>query len=241
MNKNRSRHRGLSTALAILAAAAGVSAFASSAHAVVIDNVDASLTSDPNVTLTDANVAFDFTASVATPKLTGTLEAIDLDGRCVRVRLSSYNGDTLLHSKPGTMRCPTNDLHHDERGRAGAIEVPAGLELVLIEGVGAGQRALTPHLDAVVWVQSDFAEAERRGIARDIAEGVNGDTEAAARFWHEWMAAELAFVEEQRQWERACVVVAGTPTRAHGSPGSHRGWVELAVVESWMYAFQHGK
>ena len=106
MNKNRTRHRGLSTALAILAAAAGLSAFASSAHAVVIDNVDASLTSDPNVTLTDANVAFDFTAGVATPKLTGTLEAVDLDGRCVRVRLSSYNGDTLLHSKPGTMRRP---------------------------------------------------------------------------------------------------------------------------------------
>ena len=104
-----------------------------------------------------------------------------------------------------------------ERGRAGAIEVPAGLELVLIEGVGAGRRALAPHLDAVVWVQSDFGEAERRGIARDIVQGVNGDPEASTRFWHEWMAAELAFVEEQRQWERACVVVAGTPTRAHGS------------------------
>ena len=75
--------------------------------------MDASLSSDPNVTLTDANVAFDFTAGVATPKLTGTLEAVDLDGRCVRVRLSSYNGDTLLHSKPGTMRCPTSDLHHE--------------------------------------------------------------------------------------------------------------------------------
>jgi hypothetical protein len=105
----------------------------------------------------------------------------------------------------------------DERGRTGAIEVPVGLEMVLIEGVGAGQRALAHLLDAVVWVQSDFAEAERRGIARDLAQGVNGDTEATTRFWHEWMAAELAFVEEQRQWERACVVVAGTPTLARGS------------------------
>jgi hypothetical protein len=33
-----------------------------------------------------------------------------------------------------------------------------------------------------VWVQSDFAEAERRGIARDIAQGVNGDPEASTRF-----------------------------------------------------------
>jgi hypothetical protein len=104
----------------------------------------------------------------------------------------------------------------DTRGRAGAVNVPAGLEMVLIEGVGAGQRALAPLVDTVVWVQSDFAEAERRGIARDIAQGVNGDPEASTRFWHEWMAEELAFVERQRPWERACVVVAGTPTLAHG-------------------------
>jgi hypothetical protein len=105
----------------------------------------------------------------------------------------------------------------DARGRAGAIRVPTGLEIVLIEGVGAGQRALAPLLDAVVWVQSDFAEAERRGIARDIVQGVNGDPEASTRFWHEWMTEELRFVEQQRQWERACVIVAGTPTPAHDS------------------------
>jgi hypothetical protein len=105
----------------------------------------------------------------------------------------------------------------DARGRAGAIKVPVGLETVLIEGVGAGQRALARFLDAVVWVQSDFAEAERRGIARDIVQGVNGDPETSTRFWHEWMAEEVAFVDQQRQWERACVIVAGTPTLAHGS------------------------
>ena len=46
----------------------------------------------------------------------------------------------------------------DERGRAGAIEVPAGLELVLIEGVGAG-RHWRRTVDAIS-VQSDFGEAE---------------------------------------------------------------------------------
>lgn len=69
-------------------------------------------------------------------------------------------------------------------GRAGAIEVPAGLSLVVVEGVGAGRRELAHLLDAVVWVQSDFAEAERRGIARDVASGVNGDPDAATEFWH---------------------------------------------------------
>jgi hypothetical protein len=97
-----------------------------------------------------------------------------------------------------------------ERGRAGAIEVPAGLELLIVEGVGAGRRELTELLDAVVWVQSDFEVAERRGIARDLADGVNGDREETVSFWHEWMAQELVFLAHQRPWERACVVVAGS-------------------------------
>ena len=98
-----------------------------------------------------------------------------------------------------------------ERGRTGAIELPAGRRLLLVEGVGAGRRELTDLLDAVVWVQSDFEMAERRGIARDIAQGVNGDAEATVHFWHEWMAEELTFLADQRPWERACAVVAGTP------------------------------
>ena len=72
-----------------------------------------------------------------------------------------------------------------ERGRAGAIEVPAGQQLLIVEGVGAGRRQLAHLFDAVVWVQSDFDVAEQRGIARDVAEGVNGDADEAAKFWHE--------------------------------------------------------
>ncbi|MGZ5365981.1 MAG: uridine kinase family protein, partial [Mycobacterium sp.] len=64
-----------------------------------------------------------------------------------------------------------------DRARAGAIEVPAGRELLIVEGVGAGRRELTKLLDAVVWVQSDYEEAERRGIARDVTQGINGDRE----------------------------------------------------------------
>jgi len=97
-------------------------------------------------------------------------------------------------------------------GREGAIRVPAELDLVLVEGVGAGQRELSDFVDAIVWVQSDFAVAEQRGIARDIGQGVNGDRDQTVAFWYEWMAEELPFVAEQRSWERACTVVAGTPT-----------------------------
>jgi hypothetical protein len=97
-------------------------------------------------------------------------------------------------------------------GREGAILVPAGLDLVVIEGVGAGQREHCGLIDATIWVQSDFVEAERRGIARDIAHGTNGNPEQTITFWHKWMAEELPFLAADRPWERACVVVAGSPT-----------------------------
>lgn len=102
------------------------------------------------------------------------------------------------------------------RGREGVIAVPPGLDLLIVEGVGAGQRALSDLVDAVVWVQSDAREARSRGIARDLAAGVNGDSAQATAFWHEWMAEELPFQARQRPWERACLVVAGTPTLTHG-------------------------
>ena len=54
-----------------------------------------------------------------------------------------------------------------ERNRAGAIEVPQGRELLIVEGAGAARHELMDLVDAVVWVQSDMAEAERRGIERD--------------------------------------------------------------------------
>ena len=104
------------------------------------------------------------------------------------------------------------------RGRDGSIEVLAGLELVVVEGVGSGRRELSPLLDAVIWVQSDHQEAERKGLARDLQEGVNGDAEEAARFWHEWQTEELPFLLDQRPWERATAIVRGTTAVPH-EPG----------------------
>jgi hypothetical protein len=90
------------------------------------------------------------------------------------------------------------------RGREGAIEVPEGRALVVVEGVGAAQEELMGSVDAVVWVQSDRAEAERRGILRD------GGDAAAIAFWQEWEAAEVRFLLAETPWLRADVVVAGT-------------------------------
>jgi uridine kinase len=116
--------------------------------------------------------------------------------------------EQLHRGEPVRFRPPAWARH----GRQGAIEVPAGLDLVIVEGTGASQREVAQLVDAAIWVQADFTEAERRGIERDVAEGINGDREQAIAFWRAWMAAELRFLDEQRPWERADVIVAGTPT-----------------------------
>lgn len=113
-----------------------------------------------------------------------------------------------LHRGEDVSFRPPAWAHH---GREGTIDVSSDVDLVVVEGVGASQRELENLIDATVWVQSDFAAAEERGIARDIAEGVNGDTEQTIAYWHEWMSEELRFLRRQRPWERACVIVAGTP------------------------------
>ncbi len=116
--------------------------------------------------------------------------------------------EPLRRGENVTFRPPAWARH----GRDGAIRLPAGLDLVLIEGVGAGQREHSGLIDATIWVQSDFVDAEQRGIARDIAHGTNDNPAQTIAFWHKWMAEELPFLAADRPWERACVVVAGSPT-----------------------------
>ena len=96
-----------------------------------------------------------------------------------------------------------------EHGREGSICVPAGSPLVVVEGTGAGLRAVSNLIDAHVWVQTGDDVAERRGITRDIAEGVNGNAEESVRFWHWWMAGERIFFAKDRPWQRADVIVSG--------------------------------
>jgi energy-coupling factor transporter ATP-binding protein EcfA2 len=92
----------------------------------------------------------------------------------------------------------------DARGRPGAITVPSGAPLLVVEGVGAGRRAFAPYLDALVWVQTDRAVATRRGLERD-----GGDV----TFWDEWEARERPFLAADRPWARADLVVNGQDVR----------------------------
>ena len=106
------------------------------------------------------------------------------------------------------------------RDREGAIEVPGGASWLVIEGVGAARGELDEFLDVIVWVQCDFAVAERRGIERD------GGDQAAIDFWHEWMASEIPFLAEQRPWDRADAIVNGSPEE----PPSRGAWVTSPIA-----------
>ncbi|MGW1139400.1 uridine kinase family protein [Streptomyces zhihengii] len=54
--------------------------------------------------------------------------------------------------------------------------------LVLVEGVGAGRRALRPHLAALLWMERAAEDSWERGRTRDGA--------GLAGFWDGWTAAE---------------------------------------------------
>ncbi|WP_234377002.1 uridine kinase [Streptomyces sp. TP-A0356] len=60
--------------------------------------------------------------------------------------------------------------------------------VVLVEGVGAGRRALRPHLARLLWMEVPNEEAWTRGRARD------GEEQRA--FWAEWVAAERGHFAE---------------------------------------------
>lgn len=97
------------------------------------------------------------------------------------------------------------------RTREGAIEVPAGCPLLVVEGVGVSRAGLAGEFALRLWVQSDRVEARRRGLVRDGGPGHEP-------FWDEWEAEEVPFLAADRPWERADLVVAGTPDRPYG-PG----------------------
>ncbi len=102
-----------------------------------------------------------------------------------------------------------------EHGREGSIEVPAGCPLLIIEGDGAGRREVAGLIDALIWVQSDECQAAQRNLARarrpDAMDLANKAVDGAPFDDGGWMAEEVPFNAAQRTWERADVIVCGTP------------------------------
>jgi hypothetical protein len=97
----------------------------------------------------------------------------------------------------------------DARDRPGAVTVPGDVRLLVVEGVGSSRRALAHLLDASLWVQSDLAETDRRNAVR-VQAGEISPADFAS-----WMAEESRFLAADRPWERAGLIVAGTPALPH--------------------------
>jgi len=98
------------------------------------------------------------------------------------------------------------------RGRAGSVRARDTAKVLVVEGVGAGRADLAAYADVVVWLQSDRALARTRGIVRDITLGRSA--EEAETFWDEWMLSEEPFLAAEKPWERADLIVCGTPPEA---------------------------
>jgi len=126
----------------------------------------------------------------------------------------------LRHGEDVAFRPPA----WDRRGRGGSITVSASAPVVIVEGVGSSRRGLSTLIDASVWVHADSDESYRRGIDRD------GGTDEAAAFWAEWAREEQGFLFEDRPWERAAVIVCGTPDLVPPGHIDHGPQGELAAL-----------
>ena len=102
----------------------------------------------------------------------------------------------LAENRPGRYR--RYDWH--EGGYAEEHEVPAA-RFVVIEGCGAGARAVDAHRRLLVWVEADDRERLRRTLARD---GEHQQAHLLA-----WMDDETAHYLRERTRERADVLLDG--------------------------------
>jgi len=115
-----------------------------------------------------------------------------------------------LHRGEAVEFRPLAWIEHD---RPGTIRVPAGRDVVWIEGTGIIRAELAPWIDASIWVQGDLDEQERRLVARD------GNSPAQQHHIAEWLAEELPLMLREQPWHEATITVAGT-TILHHDPST---------------------
>ncbi|MFF3910429.1 uridine kinase [Streptomyces sp. NPDC001848] len=83
--------------------------------------------------------------------------------------------------------------------------------VILIEGVGAGRRALRPYLAQLLWMDLPREKAWRRGRARD------GEEQRA--FWDAWVEAERRHFAEDPSRPHAVLLVRQKPPGYEVLPG----------------------
>ena len=122
------------------------------------------------------------------------------------VSLGDWNGDGI----------PDVAVSDTTGGPAGQGAVPGARH---IEGVGAGRREVAHLIDTLIWVQADERETGRRATARaanpPAADLANKAVDGAPIDNEGWMAEEKPFNVAQRTWERADIIICGTPEIPH--------------------------
>lgn len=142
---------------------------------------------------------------VHTDDIAWNYDIIDWDGALVQGVVEPWRaGQDVSYRPPGWVKM----------GREGAVEVSAS-PLLIVEGVSSGRKSLAELADLVVWVQSDNEQARTRGIERDM-QSERPDPVEAERFWDEWMSTETPYLNKERSWEHAQLIVNGTPTDSDG-------------------------
>lgn len=69
------------------------------------------------------------------------------------------------------------------------------------------RQELSEHIDLPIWVETDAQVAEIRGLERDGPDGRD--------FWFEWQASEQPFLEQDKPWDRAKIIIDGVPDLEH--------------------------
>lgn len=98
---------------------------------------------------------------------------------------------------------------HTDPELPGLIRVPAGLDVVWVEGVGIIRDELADWIDASIWIQGDLDEQERRMNVRD------GDDPDHQRFYAEWVKEELPLLQREVPWQKATLVTTTTVDLDH--------------------------
>lgn len=90
-------------------------------------------------------------------------------------------------------------------GRPGSITVPAGADVVWVEGTGVIRGELASWLDASIYLQGDLGEQERLLSARD------GDSPEQREHVANWLLEELPFLLREQPWSRADMIIKAPP------------------------------
>ncbi|MEV5980643.1 AAA family ATPase [Streptomyces sp. NPDC052114] len=123
-------------------------------------------------------------------------------------------------SRGETARHATYDWNGRRFGPDELVLPPA--PVVVVEGVGAGRRALRGHLAALLWMDVPREEAWRRGRRRDGA--VQSD------FWDGWEPTELRHFAEDPSRPFAHLLVRQCPEGYEVLPGPGEARAETRIV-----------